>query len=380
MSTKVLVVEDEGVVALDMIQELESAGYSVVGHVTKGEEAVAQAATLKPDIILMDINIQGDFDGITAAEKINQGVGTPIIFVTAHADELTLQRAKLTRPFGYIIKPFEPNELRANIEITLHRMKLMPPTPLEEREEQGVSLLPEVLPPLTGPIDAFKVEAVRSISLFEGMPEKDLQDLAGCANVQDVNAGEFVSMDGERPEFGFMVLSGRLAVVKSTQHGKELTLDLLIPGDCTGILRALEPLEMDTSVRGQIDAKILSIPTPHLRAAMERNPVVYRRVAVELMERSRRANNLALGLAHSRVESRIIAALLALAPRFGRPSTSTDQTRIFLTRKELADLTGTTPETAIRVTKNLEREGLLDLTKPGVIKILSLKMLGEVVE
>ena len=75
-----------------------------------------------------------------------------------------------------------------------------------------------------------------------------------------------------------------------------------------------------------------------------------------------------------------IAALLALAPRFGRPTTSVDQTRIFLTRKELADLTGTTPETAIRVTKNLEREGLLDLTKPGVIKILSLQQLKGVVE
>jgi CRP/FNR family transcriptional regulator len=98
------------------------------------------------------------------------------------------------------------------------------------------------------------------------------------------------------------------------------------------------------------------------------------------MRRLRRTNDLALGLAHSRVESRIVAALLALAPRFGRPSTSEDQTRIFLTRKELADLTGTTPETAIRVTKNLEREGLLDLTKPGVIKILSLKQLKGVIE
>jgi CRP/FNR family transcriptional regulator len=187
-------------------------------------------------------------------------------------------------------------------------------------------------------------------------------------------------MDGERPNFGFMVLSGRLAVIKSTHQGKELTIDLLIPGDCTGMLRALDPSEMDTSIRGQVDAKVLAIPTQNLRAIVEKNLSVYRRVAVELMQRNRRSNELALGLAHSRVESRIIAALLALAPRFGRPTTSVDQTRIFLTRKELADLTGTTPETAIRVTKNLEREGLLDLTKPGVIKILSLQQLKGVVE
>jgi CRP-like cAMP-binding protein/AmiR/NasT family two-component response regulator len=377
MPTKVLVVEDEGVVALDIMQELESSGYSVVGHVTNGEDAVNQAVALRPDVILMDVNIQGDIDGITAAEQISGKTGTPVIFVTAHADEVTLQRAKLTRPFGYIIKPFEPNELRANIEITMHRAKISP----QVSEELDVVIGPlEEVVPLPGGIDEYKYEAIRSISLFEGMPLKDLQDLASCAVVQDVGAGEFVSMDGERPNFGFMVLSGRLAVVKSTPQGKELTLDLLIPGDCTGMLRALEPMDMDTSVRGQVDAKVLAIPAPQLRAAVEKNPTVYRRVAVELMQRSRRANDLALGLAHSRVESRIVAALLALAPRFGRPAASNDQTRIFLTRKELADLTGTTPETAIRVTKNLEREGLLDLTKPGVIKILSLQQLREAVE
>lgn len=381
MTTKVLVVEDEGVVALDIIQELETAGYSVVGHVTNGPDAVARTIELRPDVVLMDINIQGDFDGITAAEKIGDATGTPVIFVTAHADEVTLQRAKLTRPFGYVIKPFEPNELRANIEIALHRAKTKHNSLEEEVEVERLAheaLITAAATP--GGVDEYRSEAVRSISILEGMPAKDLNDLAGCALVQDVAAGEFVSMDGERPNFGFVVLSGRLAVVKSTAQGKELTLDLLIPGDCTGILRALEPMDMDTSVRGQVDAKILAIPAIQLRTSVEKNPTVYRRVALELMQRSRRANDLALGLAHSRVESRIVAALIALAPRFGRPAASTDQTRIFLTRKELADLTGTTPETAIRVTKNLEREGLLDLTKPGVIKILSLQQLRAVVE
>jgi CRP-like cAMP-binding protein/CheY-like chemotaxis protein len=377
MSTKVLVVEDEGVVALDITQELESAGYAVVSTAATGEEAVAKAQELHPDVVLMDINIHGAFDGITAAEKINSLNPIPIIFVTAHADEKTLQRAKLTRPFGYVIKPFEPNELRANIEMALSHAPRAPELP------EDISVVPEgavegvILP---SGVDEFKFEGVKSISLLEGLPLREIQDLASVAVVQDIAAGEYVSMDSERPNFGFMVLSGRLAVVKSTSHGKELTLDLLIPGDTTGILRALDPIEMDTSIRGQTDAKILAVPTAQLRTAIDRNPIAYRKVAQELMQRARRINALALGLAHSRVESRIVSALLALAPRFGRPSTTTDQTRIFLTRKELADLTGTTPETAIRVTKNLEREGLLDLTKPGVIKILSLNQLKTVVE
>ena len=378
MATRVMIVEDEAVVALDMTHELESAGYSVVCHVTNGEEAVEKALELKPDVILMDITIQGEMDGISAAQRIADRSRIPFVFVTAHADEATLQRAKITRPYGYILKPFEPNELRANIEIALHNAQLRQAAPVDELDEERQVVEEAVLAP--GGIDEYKYEAIKAIGLFDGMALKDLHDLANCAVVRDVHAGEFVSMDGERPEFGFMVISGRLAVIKSTPQGKELTLELLIPGDCTGILRALEPTEMDTSIRGQVDAKVLAIPTPNLRAIVEKNPLIYRRVAIELMQRSRRANNLALGLAHSRVESRIVAALLALAPRFGRPSTSDDQTRIFLTRKELADLTGTTPETAIRVTKNLEREGLLDLTKPGVIKILSLHQLKEAVE
>jgi CRP/FNR family transcriptional regulator len=277
------------------------------------------------------------------------------------------------------MKPFEPNELRANIEIALHRAKTA--RPIAEEEEEEFEQFPEQLEAaeLLGP-DQYKLEALRAVSLFEGVPARELTDLARSAVIQDVSAGEFLSMDGERPEFGFVVLSGRLAVIKSTQHGKELTLDLLIPGDCSGILRALEPTELDTSIRGQTDAKLLAIPTSQLQMLSEKTPSLYRQIAAELMRRVRRTNDLALGLAHSRVESRIVAALLALAPRFGRPSTSEDQTRIFLTRKELADLTGTTPETAIRVTKNLEREGLLDLTKPGVIKILSLKQLRGVIE
>jgi CRP-like cAMP-binding protein/CheY-like chemotaxis protein len=378
MTTKVLIAEDEAVVALDIKHELESAGYTVVDQVANGRAAIEKTGELKPDVVLLDITMPGDLDGIQAAEQIGQRFGTPVIFVTAHSDEATLQRAKLSRPSGYVMKPFEPNELRANIEIALHRAKT---ARVVEEEEEDIEQLPEQLEAaeMLGP-DQYKLEGLRAVSLFEGVPARELSDLARSAVIQDVSAGEFLSMDGERPSFGFMVLSGRLAVIKSTPHGKELTLDLLIPGDCSGILRALEAKELDTSIRGQTDAKLLAIPTSQLQTLADKYPIVYRHITSELMRKVRRTNDLALGLAHSRVESRIVAALLALAPRFGRPSTSEDQTRIFLTRKELADLTGTTPETAIRVTKNLEREGLLDLTKPGVIKILSLKQLRGVIE
>jgi len=380
MPTNVMIAEDESLVALDISHELEAAGYNVIAQVTNGRDAVTQALQLKPDVVLMDITMPGEMDGIKAAEEITNRLGdTPVIFVTAHSDEATLQRAKITRPSGYVMKPFEPNELRANIEIALHRSK-MAKEALEEEED--ILPVPEPAEGLEAgyAVDQYKLEALRAVSLFNDIPARELNDLTKSAVIQDVSGGEYLSMDGELPNFGFMVLSGRLAVIKSTSHGKELTLDLLIPGDCSGIIRAIEPKEVDTSIRGQTDAKLLAIPTANLKALADKYPAVYRQITAELMRRARRTNDLALGLAHSRVESRIISALLALAPRFGRPTASEDSTRIFLTRKELADLTGTTPETAIRVTKNLEREGLLDLTKPGVIKILSLKQLRGVIE
>lgn len=371
MTTKILIAEDESLVALDMAHDLESAGYTVVGQVSDGSAAVEATSKLLPDVVLMDITMPGTIDGIEAAEEISKQHKIPIVFVTAHSDEATLQRVKLTRPAGYVMKPFEPNELRANIEIALH--KTQPSSSAVDSEE--VDTIPEIadkLGALPDGVDEVKYEAIRTNEVFKNLPPKELINLARAATIQDVSPGEYLSLDGESPNFGFLVLAGRLAVVKSTQQGKELTLDLLIPGDSTGILRALEPLDPDTAIRGQTDAKLLSIPMASLHALAERQPTLYRSIAQELMVKTRRINDLALGLAHSRVESRIIATLLALAPRFGRPTSIAEQTRIFLTRKELADLTGTTPETAIRVTKNLERAGYLDLSKPGVIKILSL--------
>ncbi len=379
MTTKILIAEDESLVALDMAHDLESAGYTVVGQVSDGSAAVEATSKLLPDVVLMDITMPGTIDGIEAAEEISKQHKIPIVFVTAHSDEATLQRVKLTRPAGYVMKPFEPNELRANIEIALHKT-LSSPGAVNSEEADTIPEIADKLGALPDGVDEVKFEAIRTNEVFKNLPSKELINLARAATIQDVSPGEYLSLDGENPNFGFLVLAGRLAVVKSTQQGKELTLDLLIPGDSTGILRALEPLDPDTAIRGQTDAKLLSIPIASLHALAERQPTLYRSIAQELMVKSRRINDLALGLAHSRVESRIIATLLALAPRFGRPTSIAEQTRIFLTRKELADLTGTTPETAIRVTKNLERSGYLDLSKPGVIKILSLTDFKEALE
>jgi signal transduction histidine kinase/DNA-binding response OmpR family regulator len=117
----ILVVEDEQIIAEDISYRLNSLGYNVIGSVCTGEDAVKISGEKKPDLILMDIVLKGEMDGIKAHEVIKEKYKIPVIFLTSFSDEVTFARAKHTQPFGYIIKPFEERELRSSIEIALYK-------------------------------------------------------------------------------------------------------------------------------------------------------------------------------------------------------------------------------------------------------------------
>lgn len=117
----ILIVEDEAVVAADLAAKLKRIGYEVAGIARKGEEAVAMAGDLRPRLILMDIQLKGSVDGIQAAELIADQHDVPVIYLTAHSDAATLNRAKITGPFGYILKPFEERALATQIELALYK-------------------------------------------------------------------------------------------------------------------------------------------------------------------------------------------------------------------------------------------------------------------
>ena len=118
---KILIVEDEGIVALDLQDRLELLGYKIEGIADTAKDAVKMAAKFSPDLVLMDIVLKGEHDGIDAARQINDLFGIPVVFLTAYADEKTLARAKQSNPYGYIVKPFTAHMLRSNIEMALHR-------------------------------------------------------------------------------------------------------------------------------------------------------------------------------------------------------------------------------------------------------------------
>ena len=119
--TTVLIVEDEAIVAADLASKLGQLGYEVIGTEARGEDAVESAYRLKPEVVLMDIRLKGAMDGIEAAEAILRRHNAPVIYLTAHSDEATLVRAKLSQPFGYILKPFEERELLTIIEMALSK-------------------------------------------------------------------------------------------------------------------------------------------------------------------------------------------------------------------------------------------------------------------
>lgn len=120
-SCRILLVEDENIIAMDVGQRLENLGYQVVGQAISGEEAIRLAVESEPDLILMDVKIRGPMDGIETSARIRAAQDIPIIYLTAFADENTIKRARLTEAYGYILKPFEDRELQSAIEIALYK-------------------------------------------------------------------------------------------------------------------------------------------------------------------------------------------------------------------------------------------------------------------
>jgi PAS domain S-box-containing protein len=121
---RVLIVEDEVVVAVNLRDRLQQLDYEIPAIVFSGEEALQHVAETRPDLVLMDIRLQGEMDGVETAREIYLRFNVPVIYLTGHADDVTLQRAKITEPFGYVLKPFTIKELHSTIEMALYKHKM----------------------------------------------------------------------------------------------------------------------------------------------------------------------------------------------------------------------------------------------------------------
>ena len=253
--TRILVVEDESIVALDIQERLESLGYDVPATVAAGEKAIVQAGLLRPDLVLMDIHLQGPMDGIEAADHIRRQFGIPVIYLTANADHPTVERAKFTEPFGYVIKPFEERELHTTIEIALykhqseHRVRES-----EERYRLLAELSPEAIIVQTddGIVYANPAAAslfgARSVETLLGRAVADFVHLDRRENFRarerhlrenqqsDLKAEKFVRLDGQVRDVE--------VVMASVTYGGKLATQILTR-DITERRRAEEQLLHD---------------------------------------------------------------------------------------------------------------------------------------
>ena len=138
----ILVVEDEGLVARDLQSRLISMGYSVPVISASGPDALQKAGRFNPDLALMDIRLRGEMDGVEVAEQMRDQFNVPCVYLTAYTDDDTLRRAKLTEPYGYVVKPFDEQALQTAIEVALYRRKIE--RKLKQKEQWLVAVMSSI--------------------------------------------------------------------------------------------------------------------------------------------------------------------------------------------------------------------------------------------
>jgi len=202
---KILIVEDESIIAEDISDSLISLGYRITGMVYSGEEAIEAAAKCRPDLVLMDVNLQGEIDGITAAAEIRARFQIPVVYLTAYADENTLRRVNATKPFGYIVKPFEEKNLHTTIQLALHRHEYDSLTNLPNRSLLREQLnqvlekqkeLPAMIPVITLSLDRInRINSTLGHDIGDSVLCKVAQRLSNCREniniVARLEAAEF---------------------------------------------------------------------------------------------------------------------------------------------------------------------------------------------
>jgi PAS domain S-box-containing protein len=170
---RIMVVEDERITARNIQQRLTGLGYAVTAVVASGEDAIRKAEETRPDLILMDIRLEGEMDGVEAAEHIRTRFHIPVIYLTAYADDSMLRRARATEPFGYLLKPFDARELHATIQMALYRRKMEQALRESEERYRGIfESANDIIATFT--LDGIITTVNRGTEVLLGWPRKEV--------------------------------------------------------------------------------------------------------------------------------------------------------------------------------------------------------------
>ncbi|MCB0310832.1 MAG: response regulator [Bdellovibrionales bacterium] len=373
-SARILLVEDDPISALDVKQTLLSDGHEIVGVASSGQQALELAHSLEPEVILMDVDLGGPLDGIGVAARLREIMAIPIIYLTAYCDGATLERAKMTEPEGYLIKPLKTNELNAVIQMVLHKYK-------QHSNSSGCTAE-------LSQIEASSSEQSRageillflsSLKFFDELDTGELDLLSNSSKILDIKQGAYIYRDGQVDPPAFIVMEGRIGLVKEGRDGKEFIVELLPSGDLFGLLNVLERNPVALSARAQIGSRILEISKPVFLQFMESRPAMARRLSEQIVNRLKRSYEAAQAMAQQQVGVRVATALNSLLPKNNRGSVEYAESYCLrITRQEIADFTGAAVETVVRVTKDLERQGILQLGQRGKIVVTNREALEQI--
>jgi len=244
---RVLIAEDDHIVAMELQDRLQRLGYTICATVAYGEEALRWAAEAKPDLVLMDVKLRGAVDGVAAAEQIRSHFQLPVVYLVAHPDRDTLQRAKVTEPYEYVVKPFEERELHSSIEIALYKHEV------ENRLKKSERWLSAVLENISDAVVIADEEGrVRFLN-----PTAELLTGRKQEEVLGKNLGElFSTMDaGEEVLWGDMPITSRGRSMLSVGGRDSIPVDTVLVRDDDGTLIGMVITSRGISGRGQVEAE-----------------------------------------------------------------------------------------------------------------------------
>ena len=258
-TSKILIVEDDGIIAEDISESLRRLGYERTTVVHAAESAIRLALDLKPDLILMDIKLRSDLDGIQTAEHIRRRIRVPVVYLTANADPEALQRAKVTEPFGYLLKPYKAQELQSTIEMALFKSQM------EERLRESEFWLASTLRDMGDAVIA--TDAAEAITFMNPAAEKLTgykssevlgKPLGDVVNLCDSESGDaFTCPVGEALRGGRRVDIARDVLLKTPRRGVIAVGDSASPirGETGGVIGAVLVLR-DMTGRRQMEEKL----------------------------------------------------------------------------------------------------------------------------
>ena len=367
----VLVVDDGCIPALNLHGRISKLGYEVISLSVGSDASIARSAKSKPDLAVMDFFYDTDTDDVSTAERVRAVLDIPVIFVTAE----DLRRASA----DILQKPFDDRELKTAIDTAIDRNREIG---TQAKLRPGIKKPRSPTAPISddkGSTEAY--ELVCQIPAFKQLSEQAKKELVAQARFAEVAAGEYIAFEGDEDEASFIVVSGRFAMTKSSAGGKELIVQLLGPGDFVGMIYAIEKLPARLSARAQCDSEVLWIQTSVLLRVLKEHPDLYKGFMEYLAAYLHLSHTVSHGLAHDSVKVRIASLLLSLVAKFSRVRNELSSPIVIdITRQQIADLTGTTPETAIRVTRAMHAAKIINVSSPGVLRIVDIEALKKIAQ